>query len=112
MGRTRINDTLAALQQAGIRAQRGFPVGKMPYLTTPLVGVCIQHMDAANTTLALQIYTPLRQGGAACEDVALQVATVIQSMDAAYQIDRCSFDSKAGLFHITVLAIFQQKYLE
>lgn len=39
-------------------------------------------------------------------------AAIIQSMDAAYQIDRCSFDSKAGLFHITVLAIFQQKFLE
>ncbi len=112
MGRSRINATLEALQQAGIRAQRGFPTEKMPYLTSSMVGVCIERMDATNTTLALRIYTPLQQGGAACEDMALLVAETLEPLGATYQIQNCSFDSKTALFHITVLAIFQQKFTE
>ena len=107
MGRDRINAVLAQLQAAGIRAQRGFPAGKMPHLNSSMVGVCIDSMDQSSTTLALHIYTPLRQGGAVCEDVALQVAEILAQLRGTYKIQHCSFDSQTALFHSTILVTFR-----
>lgn len=112
MGRDRISAVLEKLQEAGIQAQRGFPAEKMPHLKSPMVGVCIEHMDATNTTLALHIYTPLQQGGAACEDMALQVADTLAPLRGTYKIQGCSFDRQTALFHCTVLVTFLQVIVE
>ena len=112
MGRDRINAVLERLQAAGIRAQRGFPPGKMPHLNSSMVGVCIDSMDQSSTTLALHVYTPLHQGGAVCEDVALQVVEALATIYGTYKIQHCSFDSQTSLFHSTVLVTFQQARAE
>lgn len=112
MGLQRINSVVAALQEAQIRAQRGFPVGKMPYLTTSVAGVCIELIQAHAVTLAVRIFTPLEHGGAACEDTAMQAAEILAQMGAACQIQSCSFDGKTGLFSMAVLATFKQEETE
>ena len=62
--------------------------------------------------LALHVYTPLHQGGAVCEDVALQVVEALATIYGTYKIQHCSFDSQTSLFHSTVLVTFRQARAE
>lgn len=112
MGYQWINETIQALQQAGIRAQRGFPVEKIPYLTTSVAGVSVDLVQAGMITLAVRIYTPLKQGGAVCEDTAALAAETLIPLGADCQIYSCTFDSQMGLFRMTVLATFPQQQMQ
>ena len=108
MGIELIHETIHALQQAGIPAQRGLPAGKMPCINGPVAAVCIEKMEPSATVLTVRIYTPAGSGGAACEDAALQAAQALGQIGAAYQIRNAEFDGKSGLFGITVLVTFSR----
>lgn len=110
MGIELIHETIHALQQAGIPAQRGLPAGKIPCITAPVAAVCIEKIEPSIVTLAVRIYAPAESGGAACEDAALQAAQALGQMDAGYQIQNAEFDSKSGLFGMTVLVTFSRVY--
>ncbi len=112
MGLQRINSVVEALQAAQIRTQRGFPVERMPYLTTSVAGVCIERVQAETIVLAVRIFTPLEQGGASCEDTAMKAAEILESLGATCQIQSCSFDGKSGLFNMAVLATFKREATE
>lgn len=112
MGLECIEAAVAALQQAGIRAQRGYPAGKMPYLTEPVAGVYIREAQADSITVAARICAPMNRGGTACEDAAILAAQALEGIGGRYQIQSCGFDGKAGLFCQTVLATFTQTVTE
>ena len=113
MGYQWINETIQALQQAGIRAQRGFPVEKIPYLTTSVAGVSVDLVQAGMITLAVRIYTPLKQGGAVCEETAALAAETLIPLGADCQISRCLTNmAPMGLFRMTVLATFPQQQMQ
>ena len=110
MGIELIHETIHALQQAGIPAQRGLPVGKIPCITAPVAAVCIDKIEPSIVTLAVRICTSAKSGGAACEDAALQAAQALGQIGAVYQIRNVEFDGKSGLFGITVLVTFSRVY--
>ena len=101
-----INDVLTSLQEEGIRCQRSFPVGKMPYLTGPVVAVNLAKTQVDLTTLAVHIYAPLRTGGIACEDMAIRVVRILDDLRGDCQVQECQFDGDMGLFHMTIFSTF------
>lgn len=108
MGLEWIEATLEALREAGIRAQRGFPAEKMPYLTETVAGVTLQQARADSVTVAVWIYGPLGLGGPACEDLAIRAAEALTALGGQCSIGKCEFDGKAGLFRLPVQAVFLQ----
>lgn len=112
MGLQWIKKAVDALQQAGIRARRGYPAGKMPYLTAPAVGVSLEEATAEAVTVAVWVFAPLSDGGTACEDTAILAAETLARLGARYQIKCCDFDGRTGLFSLKVLAAFSQTAAE
>ena len=108
MGTEWIVNTLQALQAAGIRAQRGFPTEKMPYLTGPVVGISVEQIKEDAVTLAVRVYAPVTQGGPVCEDMAARVMEVLNQLKAQCTVESGSFDGSTGLFCVPVKAKFAQ----
>ena len=104
MGIEKVTEVIETLQKAGIRIQRGFPPEKMPYLTGTVAAAALEQVDKGLVTVAVRIYTPMRMGSEQCEDTAMLVAQAMAGMGAAYSMTGCKFDSKMGLFTMTVLA--------
>ena len=104
MGKQRILSVIAALQSAGFRAARGYPGKGMPYPDAPVVAVSLQEQRADSLTLALRIYCTVELGGILCEDRALDMVPVLQTLGADCTVGQCSFDGKSGLFSVCVQA--------
>jgi hypothetical protein len=107
MGNDLIDDVLLTLREAGIRCQRGYPAGRMPYLTGPVVAVNLANTATDLTTVAIHIYAPMATGGAKCEDMAHQVVRLMDDLRGVSQVQACRFDSDLGLFSMTILSTFQ-----
>lgn len=108
MGTGWIVTVLQALQEAGIRAQRGFPAEKMPYLTGPVVGISLDQLEEDSITLSVRVYAPVSQGGPVCEDVAAQVLKVLNRLEAQCTVESGSFDGATGLFCVPVKAKYEK----
>ena len=99
MGIEKVTEVIETLQKAGIRIQRGFPPE-----TGTVAAADLEQVDKGLVTVAVRIYTPMRMGSEQCEDTAMLVAQAMAGMGAAYSMTGCKFDSKMGLFTMTVLA--------
>ena len=104
MGSQRINQVIDALQSAGIRADRGFPGKGMPYPDAPVVAVNLQQLRKDRVTLAVQVYCTVEFGGIVCEDLSMDIADLLEALEAECTVGNCSFDGKSGLFSIRILA--------
>lgn len=104
-----IEKTVEALQQAGIRAQRGFPAGKMPYLTAPIAGVSVEQIKDGAMTVIVRVYAPTNQGGPVCEDTAVLVMQTLTQLQGQCSMGSCEFNGKTGLFCLPVHASFVQE---
>ena len=106
MGIDRVTAVIEALRKAGMRAQRGFPAEKIPYLTESVAAVNLEQGQVGSNIVAVWIYTPMGLGGAACEEKAMQAAKTVTGMGGKYEFSGCGFDSRVGLFCMKVLAKF------
>ncbi len=104
MGLTRITQAIEALEQAGLRAGRGFPGGGKPALTAPAVAVGIHRCEGESVTLAVMVFVTPEMGGSLCEDTALEAAAVLEGLGAACIQEACSYDRTTGLLSVRVLA--------
>ncbi len=106
MGLEWITKTVEALQQAGIRAQRGYCAEKMPSLDSPVVSVTVAQLQPDATVLAVQVFSSAAQGGLACENMALLAAESLLTIGGVCRVGACSFDGKTGLFSVVVQVSF------
>lgn len=100
--------TVQTLQEVGIRAQRGFPSGKMPYLTEPVAGVSVGEVKDGAVTAVVRIYAPASRGAVACEDTAALAMQSLSLLQAQCSMGSCEFDGKSGLFCLPLRATFVQ----
>ena len=112
MGLDIVTSVLEGLCGAGIRADRGFPAKKIPYLTGPVAAVYLKQMKRESVTVAVRIYSPMKLGGALCEEAAAQATQIMQALGAKYQISACKFDGTLGLFTIDITALIYRKTAE
>ena len=106
MGSEWMTKAITALRQAGIRTGRGYPSGKMPYLRGPVAAVILQQSKVSGEKIEVQIFSPMNQGGTACEDAAFQAADALRQLGGFCTIGECGFDGEMGLFHQTVTVNF------
>ncbi len=107
MGNQRITAVIDMLRDAGIRADRGFPGAGMPDPDVPVVAVTLHEQTENVLRLAVTVYCTAEMGGAICEELAMDIGTRLQQMDASCTVGRCSFDSKAGLLTLPIIAVWE-----
>lgn len=108
MGHEWIERVIGALQQAGIRAQRGYPAGKAPCLGAPTAAVSVERLKPEAAVLAVRIFAPASLGGTACEDMAMTAAQTLRELGGVCRVERCAFDEKAGLFTLPLYVTFSR----
>lgn len=102
----RVAYTIEALQEAGIRAERGFSGEMVPAITDPVAAVTVEHSDQKKIVLAVTVFGPGKQGGRACEERAQTVADVLRGKRGVCQVGNCRFDGESGLFSVKVTAVW------
>ena len=112
MGLDIVTSVIEGLQQEGLRAARGFPAKPIPYLTGPVAAVYLKQMKRESVTVAIRIYSPMKLGGAACEEAAELTIKTMKVLGAKYQISECKFDGTLGLFALDITALIYQKTAE
>ena len=108
MGHEWIERVIGALRQAGIRAQRGYPAGKVPCLGAPAAAVCVERLKPEAAVLAVRFYAPASLGGTTCEDLAVTAAQTLRELGGVCRVERCEFDEKAGLFTLPLYVTFSR----
>lgn len=106
MGMERVNQAVAALTAAGIRARRGYPAAKMPSLGSPAAAVSVERITPKETAVAVTVYAAAQQGGAVCEDTAWEAVQALTAAGAACTMESCAFSGKTGMFSVRVLAVW------
>ena len=96
------------LRESDYQVRRGYPVDKIPYLTTPVIAVCLGKILPEGMTLKLHIFCPLKLGGETCEDTAMSVMEALSALGGRLSADACSFHESMGLFTQTVEVEFTE----
>ncbi len=108
MGRSRLEQTVNALQVAGIRTARGHVAQPMPEPSSPVAAVTVREMTDTVSSVNVTVYTTAAQGGILCEDTALMVMEQLKKLNAACTMGSCSFNGRTGLFSVTVQAQYRE----
>ena len=105
---TIVNQVIAQLRGASIRADEAYPGGRIPALTGPVAAVRLGKIDRSVRTTAVQVVvmSPASGGGSRCETTALQAIEVLQEMGGTCTKDVCKFDEMADVFYIEIEASF------
>ena len=101
---TIVNQVIARLREANIRADEAYPGGRIPALTGAVAAVRLGKIDRSVRTTAVQVVvmSPASGGGGQCETAALQSVEVLQEMGGTCTKDVCKFDEMADVFYIEI----------
>lgn len=103
----RMEYAISALQEAGIRADRGYP-GKMVIdPESPIVTVTVEASSQREIVLAATVYGPAEQGGQICEELAQTTAEVLRSKKARCEVEACRYDPDVGMYSLRILATWK-----
>lgn len=103
MGMLTAEQAVEVLQNAGLRAGRGYPGGVMPQVEELAVAVNVERAEAAEITLVARVCCPGAMGGEACETAAEQVAEAWTEAGGACRREGCTYDGHSDLFTVRVL---------
>ena len=108
MGYAIIEAVIAALREAGIRADRAWSGQKMPAPEDVVAAVTLQLADRTEKLeqVKVSVFAPAFIGGNACEAAGKQVCDVLQAMGANCVQNACGFQSNTSLFCVEVLGSF------
>ncbi len=96
------------LTDAGIPAQAAYPGAAMPNITEPQAAVSLEKLEytARSATVLVTVMVPVSMGGAACEESAIQVGSVLENLGGVCIQEECRFNSYADAFYVRVLGTF------
>lgn len=105
---TIVDNVIAALGAASIRADEAYPGRRIPALTGPVAAVRLGKLDRSvrTTTVETVIMSPASGGGSLCENTALRAVEALQDMGGTCVKDVCKFDEMADVFYIDIKAEF------
>lgn len=104
----RLNHTVTALQNAGFRADCGYPGKLVQVPDSPIITVTIERSSQKEIVLAVTIYGPPELGGQICEELAQEVAATLRGLAARCEVGICQFEDASGLFRLKVLATWKK----
>lgn len=99
---------LDKLRQAGFRAELAFPGQKHTAVTGAVAAVHIETVDRAASvvTVAVNIHSPGKLGGTACEVEGLRAMEILHADGAACTMHGCTYDGMTGTFGVSILAAY------
>lgn len=100
----RINQAKKALNRAGVPNYRGYPATEADTASKSCAPVSIYAVTQAHITLAVEVFVPCKQGGAACEDAACSAVRELEKEMAACTVGEMNFDGQIGMYSIRILA--------
>lgn len=103
----RVVQTVADLQAAGIRADRGYPGRRIQVLEAPIATVTVERSDQKEIALAVTVYSLPDQGGKVCEELAQSAAEVLRAKRARCSVGPCGYDAQCGLLAQKVRAVWK-----
>lgn len=103
----KVTSVVSALQDAGIRADRGYPSKMMIVPESPIVTVTVDASSQKETVLAVTVYGPADQGGRVCEELAQTTAEVLRGQKARCDVGPCRYDPDTGLYALPLLATWK-----
>ena len=105
---TIVNQVIATLRDAGIRADEAYPGGRIPALTGPVAAVRLGKVDRSvrSTNVQIVIMSPAAAGGSLCEAAALRAVDSMQAMGGTCIKDICKFDEMADVFYVEISVEF------
>ena len=108
MGQLTLDRVVVALNEAGIRAERAYPMGKMPEITDIAATVCLQKASVRdrNLTVLVTVFAPMSVGASACEETALIAGDVLRFHGGKASVGDCQFNGRTGLFSAEVTGVF------
>ena len=108
LGQTIVTQVISKLEANGINAVRGFPAEKIPALTGILAAVSLKNMDqeAGTAVVSVSLCAPVAMGGAACEDAALRVSSLLCDMGGLCVQQPCGQLGRADILCAEVCAEF------
>lgn len=108
MGKLILSNAVQALCDAGIPARRSAPRQKMAEITTPVAAVSLKSADmrSKKVTLLATVLSPAALGMAACEEMALDVGAILESLGGKCSVGACRFEGRIGLFCTEVTGEF------
>lgn len=108
MGRSIVKRVIQLLNEGGIPADQAQPAGRMVNILVPVAAVSIQQIDQdkQEATVRVEIVAMADKGGAHCEDIAMKAFDLLRGAGGACRLERCTFQSKLGLFSMPLLVTF------
>ena len=103
-----VETILGALNEAGIEAQPAYPGGTMPSITKPLAAVSLEKLEytARSATVLVTVMVPVASGGRVCEETAVQIGGVLESLGGTCVQEECRFNGYTDAYYVRVLGTF------
>lgn len=108
MGQITLEQAIAKLKEAGIRAARGYPNSRQPNITGVRVAVNVQKVEPGKTVLVAAVCQRYSLGASACENAAVQVAQAWTNAGASCSYTTARLDKKSGLYILEVLGVWEE----
>lgn len=111
MGSEIVEQVLALIRSLGLQAQRGFPPGRFPELEAPLAVVSLGRLvpHKGITEVKIRLLVPAKSGGAACEDLAMELTEALEGEGAWCTQDACDPFEGQKILCVPILASFQEE---
>lgn len=104
-----VSTVIEALNEAGITACAAYPGGNLPEITQAQAAVNLEKLEytARSATVLVAVMAPVTSGGSACEDAAIRVGAVLESLGGVCVQEACRFDGYADAYCVRVLGTFR-----
>ena len=111
---TIVETVVKVLDDAGIRAKRGYPTAVMPALTDVAAAVRLHELNQGkiNACVAISVFAPPKIGAQACEDMALRVCRTLYAHGGICRAVAVDYLASADVFCTEVYATFSGRETE
>lgn len=106
MGVLSVENVIAAMTAAGLRAAAAYPGEKMPHLAAPAVAVGLEKVENGVYTVRAEVLSPAYLGGEACEEYAETARSAMEGLGAACTQNAVEYDGRRDLLRILIAGQF------
>ncbi len=97
----RVEQVIRTLNDAGVRAQRGYPSQRYLEADAPVAAVCLHGAQDGAVTVAVTLYG---RRAVECENATRTVVEELTALGTECTVQNCGFDGHMDLFSLRILA--------
>lgn len=109
MGQMIVDQVVQLLHGGGIRTEAAYKAGQMDRVSETVAAVSLEKTEPEKyeTVVLVELLSPKRSGGYACQKKALEACAILEAAGAVCTQGSCSFLRQSNLFRVPVKAAFQ-----